>query len=228
MLDNILAVYTGESVTNLTLVTKDRGEQGPAKVVFEAQEGTNYVIAAAGANGTMGEFTLYWCQCDAPIIVHHPVSTNIVAGESVTFSALAMGDPVPSYQWLSNGVAIAGATNADYTLTEAQANSETNQFYFSLLASNVVDTATSQTALLVVHDAATAKITNSLFTANSYFVMHVHGVTNRPYAVETATNLNGTIQWTSVHTNYVSFNYTDFMTSNDVARFYRILALPLE
>ena len=77
--------------------------------------------------------------------------------------------------------------------------------------------------MLVVHDAASAQVTNCLLNAEGYFTMHVHGVTSRAYVVETTTNLNSPIQWESVMTNYVSFNYTNFLTSNDMARFYRIV-----
>jgi hypothetical protein len=156
----------------------------------------------------------------------HPQSSNVVAGESVTFESLATGNPVPTYQWLSNGVAILNVTNADYTISGAQQTAETNQFFNSSVATNSCASATSQVALLVVHDAATAKITNCLLTTEGCFCMHVHGVTNRPYIVKGTTNLNSPVQWDSVFTNYVSFNYTNFVTPNDAARFYRVLAAP--
>jgi hypothetical protein len=222
----VLAVYTGQSVTNLAEITNHHGGVAASQVVFNAVADTTYRIAVAGVNKTMGDFTLSWTQSALPLFCLHPQSSNVVAGEGVTFESLATGNPVPTYQWLSNGVAIVNATNADYTISGAQQTAETNQFFYGAVATNTYGSATSQVALLVVHDAATAKITNCLLTAEGYFCMHVHGVTNRPYVVEGATNLNSPIQWDSVFTNYVSFNYTNFVTSNEAARFYRVLAVP--
>lgn len=226
--NSVLAVYIGEGVTNLTEITNHHGGSKSSQVVFYAGSNTTYHIAVAGCNNTMGDFTLAWQQSVLPLFFDHPQSTNVVAGESVTFFSLAIGEPPPTYQWLSNGVSIVIATNAYYTLTDAEPTLATNKFWYSAIASNSFGTATSQVALLVVHDSATAKITNTSFTVEGYFVMHVHGVTNRPYTVESTTNLNGSIQWMPVFTNYVSFNYTNFLTSNDVARFYRVLAGPME
>jgi hypothetical protein len=59
----------------------------------------------------------------APVVTTNPASPTVVAGDSVTFSAEATGDPSPSVQWqVSTGGAftdVAGATNRDYTLTTA-------------------------------------------------------------------------------------------------------------
>jgi hypothetical protein len=125
-------------------------------------------------------------------------------------------------------VAIANATNAQFTVSEAQQTGTTNQFYFSAIASNGQGSVTSQVASLIVHHSDTGTITNTTFTSEGNFVMHVHGVTNRLYSVETATNLNGTIEWVPIFTNYVSFNYTNYIATNDVARFYRVATEPEE
>jgi hypothetical protein len=42
-------------------------------------------------------------------------------GSTATLSAVASGNPVPTYQWSKNGTAIAGATNSTLTLTNAAA-----------------------------------------------------------------------------------------------------------
>ena len=47
----------------------------------------------------------------APLITRQPVSQTVVAGTSVTFTASASGNPLPTYQWYRDGTAIAGATN---------------------------------------------------------------------------------------------------------------------
>jgi hypothetical protein len=158
--DSMLAVYTGQSLTNLTAITNHHGGVERSQVVFCTVADTTYDIAVAGVNRTMGDFTLSWLQSALPYFCVHPQSSNVVAGESVTFESLATGNPVPTYQWLSNGVAILNATNADYTISGVQQTAETNQFFYSSVATNTYGSATSQVALLVVHDAATAKIAN--------------------------------------------------------------------
>lgn len=57
----------------------------------------------------------------APIILSQPPATNrIASGASITLSVSAY--PLVSYQWQSNGVAIAGATNSTLTLVNASTN----------------------------------------------------------------------------------------------------------
>jgi len=50
-----------------------------------------------------------------PTIVTQPITQTVVAGTKATFSVVASGIPVPTYQWKKNGVAIVGATAATYT-----------------------------------------------------------------------------------------------------------------
>jgi hypothetical protein len=214
-------------VTNLTSVASHHGGLQNSQIVFSGISNTTYRMAVGGFNKTMGDFNLYWNQSPHPYFCEHPQSTNVVAGESVTFNALAIGQPAPTYQWLSNGVTIASATNAQYTIESTQ-QTDTNQFYFSAVASNSHGSVISQVALLTVHHSDIGKIADAGFTSEGYFTMHVHGVTNRLYSVETATNLNETITWVPIFTNYVSFNYTNYMSTNDMARFYRVATVPEE
>ena len=55
--DTLLAVYTGTSLTNLTLVTadEDRGGFFTSEAAFNAQAGTNYAIAIDGFAGAKGD-----------------------------------------------------------------------------------------------------------------------------------------------------------------------------
>jgi hypothetical protein len=44
---------------------------------------------------------------------------TVNTGQQMAFSATAEGTPPLTWQWLKNGVAIAGATNATYTIASA-------------------------------------------------------------------------------------------------------------
>jgi len=54
-----------------------------------------------------------------PQIVEHPQSQSVRVGQSVTFRVQAQGQNL-QYQWRKNGIAIAGATQPQYTIAAAQ------------------------------------------------------------------------------------------------------------
>lgn len=56
-----------------------------------------------------------------PVIAAHPVSQGFAVGGNVTLSVTATGTPTPAYQWRKYGSDISGATNATYTIANAQA-----------------------------------------------------------------------------------------------------------
>jgi hypothetical protein len=93
----------------------------------------------------------------------------------------------------------------------------TNQFYYSVRATNQFGTKVSAEALLYVHNSAAARLSD-YFAVSNQFIMTISGVTNRAYAVEASTNLSN---WVAVHTNYVTFNFTNQITTNYPHRFFR-------
>jgi hypothetical protein len=54
-----------------------------------------------------------------PFIIDQPKTTQVTAGDSVTFSCNVISDATPTYQWQKNGVDIPGATNSSYTIFPA-------------------------------------------------------------------------------------------------------------
>jgi hypothetical protein len=54
------------------------------------------------------------------LLANGPVSTNVSVGTTATFCTTAAGTPPIAYQWRLNGFNIPGATNACYTVPEAQ------------------------------------------------------------------------------------------------------------
>lgn len=83
----------------------------------------------------------------APVIVVQPLSEAVAALGTATFSAVAMGSPAPTYQWMKNGVAMAGWTNATLTL-EGVSNNDTG--LYTVIATNTAGSATSAGATLSI------------------------------------------------------------------------------
>src|ERR1017187_5120852 len=79
----------------------------------------NYLIFGNGQATAAGSMNYNLVQLDVvgatqPVVLLNPASTNLAAGKPATFTA-AFTPFVNSYQWLSNGVVIAGATATNYT-----------------------------------------------------------------------------------------------------------------
>jgi hypothetical protein len=87
-----------------------------------------------------------------PIVVGQPASTNILSGQSETFSVTADGTMPMAYQWQFNGVDLTGATSS--SLTVASVNI-TNAGTYTARISNAYGTAYSSNAVLVVIVATT-------------------------------------------------------------------------
>lgn len=80
--------------------------------------------------------------------VKEPVSTTALEGQAATFSTGVDGSPNYYYQWFTNGVAVAGATNSTYTTaatTEAMQGT-----LVSVNVSNLFSSVTSSNAVLTV------------------------------------------------------------------------------
>jgi hypothetical protein len=81
-----------------------------------------------------------------PQIVEHPQSQSVRVGQSVTFRVQAQGQNL-QYQWRKNGVAIAGATQPQYTIAAAQL---ADAGLYDCLVWNECGQSVSQTARLTV------------------------------------------------------------------------------
>ena len=123
--DTLLAIYTGTNVGALTEVASDEDRGGflASQASFNATGGTVYRIAIAGFNGAQGSFVLRWefvaTNATLPVVTCPPANRTVLAGQSASFTVSATGAGL-TYQWLFNGTAISGATNAAYTRTNVQ------------------------------------------------------------------------------------------------------------
>lgn len=222
ILDSILAVYTGTSVSSLTLVTNDHNSilGDASQVVFNATAGTTYRIAVDGFNGNQDSFVLNWNQPTAPLFTIQPKSQSIYQGNNVTFSAMAIGRPDPTFQWQFNGSSISGATSASYTINPVSTNNAGN---YTVVASNSSGSVTSQVAVLTVLTSQ-ATFASPIYT-NNQFTVSVSQVTNLAYIIQANTNLS-TTNWIPLATNTAPFTFTDTGASNYPMRFYRALYKP--
>ena len=126
--------------------------------VAVANTGTLYFIARGGISGGSDEantsstngvlWRVDYTGNGVPVIAVQPNSTTVSAGQSVTFSVVASGNPAPGYQWQRNGTAIAGATSASYTLSNVTLSD--NGAVFNVVVSNSAGSVTSSQATLTV------------------------------------------------------------------------------
>jgi uncharacterized repeat protein (TIGR01451 family) len=120
--DTLLAVYTGNNLTNLTTVASDDDSGGyyTSLVTFNAVAGTQYSIAVDGAYGAEGNIilnsTFQLLAPPVPQIISQPVDQITSFGGSANFSVLASGAGL-TYQWFLDDAPLAGATAPTLQLT---------------------------------------------------------------------------------------------------------------
>jgi hypothetical protein len=83
-----------------------------------------------------------------PTIVTQPANLVVNPGKGASFSVVAGGTAPFTYQWRKNGVNIAGAVAATYTLASAQAASAG---VYDVVVKNAAGSATSTSATLGVN-----------------------------------------------------------------------------
>ncbi|HEU4852048.1 MAG TPA: immunoglobulin domain-containing protein [Telluria sp.] len=126
--------------------------------VTAADSGARYSVTVSNDAGTAvsndAVLTLSAVTPVAPSITTQPAATTVSAGQSATFSVAASGTPPLAYQWRRNGINIAGATGASYTVPATLATD--NGTRYSVTVSNATGQVTSNEALLTVTAAAVA------------------------------------------------------------------------
>jgi len=146
--DTLLAVYTGSSISDLTLVAGD-DDDGPvlgSVVTFVGVAGTAYQIVVDGYNGATGAVVLTVSQLPpgAPTITIPLQNQNVDLGGCVTFSVTAGGLGPFSYEWLHNGALINGATQTMLTIDDLQSG---NAGAYSVIVSNSYGGVTNSASL---------------------------------------------------------------------------------
>ena len=114
----VLYATTGESYTNRLVTLQDTGDATSANATL-VNLAFGSIVAGTSTNTFRG---VRFVPGAVPMITSQPESVTNDAGQTVSFSVSAIGSPPFSYQWYSNGLAIASATLSTLTL----ANTDTN------------------------------------------------------------------------------------------------------
>lgn len=159
--DTTLGVYTGSAVGALTTIASNddinSGIVQASSLTFTAVAGTTYYFAVDGFDEPTAGITLNLNFTSTgpaiPTITSQPTNQTVTAGQTASFSVTAIhaiSSSLPTYQWLFNNVAIAGATSTTLSISNAQS---TNAGTYTVNVSNVVGTITSSPATLTVNPA---------------------------------------------------------------------------
>jgi beta-galactosidase len=137
-----------------TAFSQTNGQGGSENLVFPSVN-ARYVRMYGTQRSSQYGYSLWEFEVYGPVlptIATQPVSQTVVAGSQAQFTVVAGGNGPFTYQWMLNGVAIVGATNATYT-TPASSSSD-NGSNFSVKVSNASGSVTSANALLTVTNPA--------------------------------------------------------------------------
>ncbi len=123
--------------------------------------GTNTTCTVNLAANTTVTATFNALPVAAPTISVQPLSQSSITGSSATFSVTAVANPIPTYQWQKNSVAISGATSATYT-TPALTLADNGNTY-RVVVSNSAGSVTSNPATLTVTNAPSGQVASWTF-----------------------------------------------------------------
>jgi hypothetical protein len=90
----------------------------------------------------------------APSVTTNPVNQTVTAGNSVTFTTAATGNPTPTVQWQVSAdggqtwTNISGATSTRYTLSTTSASE--NGYEYRAVFTNSIGSATTTAGVLTI------------------------------------------------------------------------------
>lgn len=111
----VVAIYTGNSVSSLSLVTSATNDSVPLSPTnftlanFSAVAGTTYQIAVDGRAGATGPFLLQFSANMAPQILSQPQPVTASCGYSAALSATVSG--AQNFRWARNTLFLPGSSN---------------------------------------------------------------------------------------------------------------------
>ena len=169
-----------------------------------------------------------------PIDARSPATNNLnsAAVPMLTFSLNLLQPATHSLnvQWLTNSVAVGGATSPVFNIWPAQLGNGTNKVEADVWdATSMVRTdaknVLKQTNVWTI-SVTLVQIDSLQWMNNGSFAFRVTGTVTNAVTIQMSTNL---VQWTAVKTNYFSgsqFYYTNSNAASFPRRFYRAATLP--
>jgi len=132
---------SGATNATYTIASTVAADAGSYSVTLTNSAGTaNSDSAALTVNTTTS-------VAGAPTITTQPIAQTVASGSGASFSVVASGTPAPTLQWKKDGVAIAGATNATFSITSVQASDAGS---YAVTATNTAGAVTSNSAVLAL------------------------------------------------------------------------------
>ncbi len=209
----LLAVYQGNSLTNLTPVAAD-ADDGPyrsSSVAFVATAGQTYLITVQGVLQESGDIVLSWSMENpgtTPIITEQPASLAVELGSNAVFQISAASSLTLMYQWYFMDLShpIPGATSP--TLQIPSINVSNVGLYFAVISNSAaISVETAMAALFIGPPVATyigdAGSIPSGGTATAFFSGGSTGV-------GFGSSGTGFIGLSSSPTNLTTYYYYDF------------------
>ncbi len=137
-----------------TLMSRLSGNADWTQQVYRVDSGAHTVMWSYNKNSYFysGEDAgyldqVYYVPDSNPVIVNNPINIDVTAGGPADFSVESYGAPVLRYQWLRNGAAVAGATNAAFGIDVVATNDAGS---YAVVVSNGYGPVTSAVAVLTV------------------------------------------------------------------------------
>ena len=220
-LGNVFRVTSDGTITRLASFNGSNGEY-PSAAPILGPDGNFYgTTSNGGLGGNYGLGVIYRLDLP-PEILGNPISSPVAAARNVTFSANVFGTAPYSYQWLSNGVPISGATGSQLVVSNVTVALAANAQY-QVIITNSWGSVTSSVATITLSPFITGISTDG--TGNLALAMEsLPGSTNRLWAT---TNLTiPTSQWQVMVTNVADangfFQFTDTNAGGTKSKYYRL------
>jgi hypothetical protein len=182
--------------------------------VQQSTTGTYTVLASNLVSAATNSVTL--ALGTAPGITTQPLSHTVHTNTTASLSVAANGNPAPSYQWLFDGTNAASSGNSVSIPNFAASN----QGSYWVVVSNVLGTATSSNAVLLLDSPLRV---GAASLSSGAFQLQLIGAAGGSYILETTTNL---MTWLSLATNAAPnglVNLSDTNAANFPHRFYRLV-----
>ncbi|WP_415909899.1 immunoglobulin domain-containing protein [Oleiharenicola sp. Vm1] len=170
----------GATNASFTIASATAGDAGTYTVVA-----TNSAGSAISNGATLTVTT----SNVAPEITSSPSGQIATLGSSVTFTVTATGSPAPTYQWRKDGNAIAGATNASFTIANVALG---DVGHYTAAVTNPLGTVISGSAALTVSTTASRHLSDVTVTSGHGTTLSAGSVTG---AVKWQISTNGGSTW---------------------------------